>query len=124
MEIREKILLFIEIGQEIGLLCHIVFHHFLLHLNGVLHMIYQLEEIMMEMDDVSKEIFSFYSFEIILIADFGLWRPRKNKTYVWEIIPSTMAVTVVRRPWGIAGDIPLGKLNYMKIIINWFFLCY
>jgi hypothetical protein len=52
MEIKEKILLFIEIGPEIGLLCHIEFHHFLLHSNGALHVIYQLEGIMMEMDEV------------------------------------------------------------------------
>ncbi len=77
---------------------------------------------MMEMENVSEEIYSFYSFEIILIAEFGLWRPRTNKTYVWEIIPSTMSVGLLRRAWGIAGDMPVSKLNDMKIIINSFFL--
>ena len=77
----------------------------------------------MEMENVSEEISSFYSFEIILIAEFGLWRPRKNKTYVWEIIPSTMSTGVLRRAWGIAGDMPVSKLNDMTIIINSLFFC-
>ncbi|CAF4412600.1 unnamed protein product, partial [Adineta steineri] len=39
--------------------------------------------------------------------DFALWRPRVNKTYVWEIIPSLMPVALLRKPWGIQADVPV-----------------
>ncbi len=52
MVIKEKISLSIEIGLENGLSYPIVFHHSLLHFNGVVRMIYQLVEIMMVMDEV------------------------------------------------------------------------
>ncbi len=71
----------------------------------------------MEMDEVI-EIIKFevsFSFKIIYLADFGLWRPRTNKTFVWEIIPSLMPVTMLRKAWGIAGDLPVSKWKYIKI---------
>nr|ACF16062.1 laminin-G [Adineta vaga] len=40
-------------------------------------------------------------------ADFAHWRPRANKTWVWEVIPSLMPVTKLRKAWGIAGDQPV-----------------
>ena len=48
---------------------------------------------------------------LFAIGEFGLWRPRKNRPYVWEIIPSTMPVALLRKGWGIEGDQPVSQLN-------------
>jgi hypothetical protein len=62
MVMEDEILLFIEIGLENGLSYHIEYHHFLLRINGVVRLIYQLVEIMMEMDEVTDMI--KFEFEI------------------------------------------------------------
>ena len=68
----------------------------------------------MEMAEVREPIHVFPSLSLLIfvaIGEFGLWRPRKKGPYVWEIIPSTMPVALLRKGWGIEGDQTVSQLN-------------
>lgn len=39
-----------------------------------------------------------------------------NRTFVWEIIPSVLTVALIRKGWGIAGDVPVSKFENVRMI--------
>ena len=53
-------------------------------------------------------------FTSISTGDFALWRPRVNRTYVWEIIPSRMPNVIIRKAWGVEGDDAAGEFTLVK----------